>query len=70
MMMKKDDDMNTLHAFPWQQVVSAQGYTAESKDRVATDHDQPAGFRLNADQRVHQYFCGAGFKFGFAGVKQ
>lgn len=26
--------MNTLHAFPWQQVVSAQGYTAESKDRV------------------------------------
>lgn len=26
--------MNTYHAFPWQRVVSAQGYTAESKDNV------------------------------------
>ncbi|MBS3049684.1 guanine deaminase [Enterobacter mori] len=26
--------MNTSHAFPWQQVVSAQGYTAKSKDSV------------------------------------
>lgn len=26
--------MNTYHAFPWQRVVSAQGYTAESKENV------------------------------------
>lgn len=26
--------MNTSHLFPWQRVVSAQGYTAESKDSV------------------------------------
>lgn len=27
--------MNTSHPFPWQRVVSAQGFTAESKDTVA-----------------------------------
>jgi len=32
--VKKDKQMNTYHAFPWQRVVSAQGYTAESKENV------------------------------------
>ena len=37
---------------------------------MACHHDQPAGFRLNAQQRVHQQLCRTRFQRRFAGIEQ
>ncbi len=37
---------------------------------MACHHDQPAGFGLNAQQRVHQQLCRTRFQRRFAGIEQ